>query len=179
MKNLIIASVVFSLLITNCTDNKKLDGANNQDAEETYQLIIAQDNYISELSNYGANIEELSEAQKIFYFNQNLEREVNNGGFRQYFYNSSGDFSHETINALKEIGATKTASILQKAIDQFPNKLVPSNREERINTIKKIEDIASNIWNELENDFYNYEDDLNALNYEFIKKNKKHFNIAK
>ena len=39
-----------------------------------------------------------------------LEAEVNNGGFDQYFYNSAGDNTAETIQALETIGATKDES---------------------------------------------------------------------
>jgi hypothetical protein len=38
-------------------------------------------------------------------FIDDLEAEVNNGGFHQYFYNSAGDNTAEAIRALEEIGA--------------------------------------------------------------------------
>jgi hypothetical protein len=37
----------------------------------------------------------------------NLEAEINNGGFDQYFFNSTGDRTAETIRALELIGAKK------------------------------------------------------------------------
>ncbi|HZH64889.1 MAG TPA: DUF4375 domain-containing protein [Flavisolibacter sp.] len=76
----------------------------------------------------------LTEPQRLFYLNQNLEWEINNGGFNQYFINASGDFAHQTIQSLTAIGARTTADIVQKAIDQFPNKQVPQDRVERIDT---------------------------------------------
>ncbi len=42
-----------------------------------------------------------------------LEDEVNNGGFHQFFNNSSGDNTAETIQALEAIGATVVAEILK------------------------------------------------------------------
>ena len=36
-----------------------------------------------------------------------LEAEINNGGFDQYFFNSAGDKAAEAINALEAIGANK------------------------------------------------------------------------
>ena len=41
-----------------------------------------------------------------------LEGEVNNGGFHQYFYNSAGDRTAETIQALEIIGAFAMADIV-------------------------------------------------------------------
>ena len=39
--------------------------------------IIELDNFIGDVCNYGDEMEKLSEPQKSFYINQNLEREVN------------------------------------------------------------------------------------------------------
>ena len=50
-------------------------------AEDTNNSIIELDNYICELCQWGEDVNQLTDPQKIFFFNQNLEREVNNGGF--------------------------------------------------------------------------------------------------
>jgi hypothetical protein len=73
--------------------------------------IIELDNFIGDLCEYGDELGQFSDPQKLFYFNQNLESEINNGGFSQYFYNSSGDNAHETILSLNSIGAAWTAGI--------------------------------------------------------------------
>jgi hypothetical protein len=136
--------------------------------------IIDLDNFIGNLCAYGDELENLSEPQKLFYLVQNLEREVNNGGFEQYFYNSSGDNAQETLSALAEIGAHRTLNILQLAINEFPNQVVPVDREERQNILDSLEN-ASAAWDLLDQKFFLYEDDLNGLNIQFIKKNKAFF----
>lgn len=75
----------------------------------------------------------LTEPQKVFLFIENLEREVNNGGFNQFYYNSSGDYAHETFNALRTIGANKMSGIVNKANSVWPNQTVPKDRTERQN----------------------------------------------
>jgi hypothetical protein len=176
MKLLAIACVILSFLLMNCSDGeKKMDIDRLLESRDINQSIIELDNYITELCNYGENMEKLTDAQKIFYINQNLEREVNNGGFNQYFHNSSGDFAHETIDALKTIGAIKTASILQAAIDQFPNKIVPKERDKRINILEQIEGRSDSIWEDLDQQFFKYEEDLNQLNIEFVRQHKENF----
>lgn len=137
--------------------------------------IIELDNFIGEECNYGDEMEELTEPQRLFYLNQNLEREVNNGGFNQYFLNSSGDYAHETILSLTAIGAAKTVKILERAIGQFPQKNVPKERSERIAILEQIEDEANKVWNELDQEFFAYEDDLNTLNIEYVKVNRHFF----
>jgi Domain of unknown function (DUF4375) len=144
-------------------------------AKNINATIIDLDDFIGEVCEYGDKLEELTDPQKLFYVNQNLEREVNNGGFNQFFINSSGDFAHETILSLKTIGADKTANIVQKAIDQFPKKTVPKDREKRIKIVEKIEDTANEIWEKLDNQFMEYEDDLNSLNIAYVKLNKDFF----
>lgn len=137
--------------------------------------IIEIDNFISELCSWGQEIDKLTEPKKDFYFNQNLEREINNGGFEQYFFNSSGDFAHETIISLKAIGANKTVEILQQAIDQFPDKTVPKNRNKRQTILKEISETAKSVFGMLDQKFFLYEDDLNTLNMAFVRKNKAQF----
>jgi hypothetical protein len=144
-------------------------------SEDTNSSIIELDNFIGELCNYGDDFSKLKDHQKLFYLNQNLEREINNGGFNQYFCNSSGENAHETILSLKAIGANKTANILQKAIDQFPNKTLPKDRDKRTEIVEQIEETADEVWDNLDQKFYECEDDLNTLNLEYIKKNKEHF----
>ena len=70
--------------------------------------------WICKKCSYGEEIEKLSHAERIFYMIMLLEAEVNNGGFAQFFCNSSGKYSDEIINSLSNIGADKTAEIKTK-----------------------------------------------------------------
>ena len=140
-------------------------------SEDTNKSVIELDEFIS-----GLPIDaEMTEPQKLFNYNQDLEREVNNGGFSQYFLNSSGDNAHETVLSLKAIGADKTADLLQKAIDQFPGKTVPKNRDKRTEIVEEIDETAEEVWNNLDQKFYEYEDDLNTLNIEYVRKHREFF----
>jgi len=117
----------------------------------------------------------LTEPQKTFYFNQYLEKEINNGGFNQYFYNSSADFAQQTIISLRQINAIKTSDILQLAIDQFPNSIVPEDSLERQGILEKIEEKADEVWEQLDKRFLQYEDNLYDLNIEYITQNRSSF----
>jgi hypothetical protein len=154
---------------------KKLFGGSNKSDRNSENKKIDLDNYIGELCSYGDDIDKLTEEQKQFYYNQCLEREINNGGFNQYFFNSSGDFAHKTVQSLQTIGATKTADILQKAIDQFPSSNVPEDRSERQKILEQIQETADVVWEGLDQRFFRYEDDLNTMNIEFVRKNRDKF----
>ena len=155
---------------------KKIDNLDGLlSSQNLNDSVIELDNFISELCEWGENMDALTDAQTNFYYNQNLEREINNGGFNQYFVNSSGDFAHETINSLGTIGANHTADILQSAIDQFPNKKVPRDRDERIDLVGQIEETVNEKWEELDQKFFEYKDDLTSLNIEYVKKHRTEF----
>jgi hypothetical protein len=146
------------------------------ESDDTNGSIIELDNYVCALCDWGDALENLSVPQKNFYFNQNLEREVNNGGFHQFFFNSSGEFAHETLESLKEIGAQTTAEWIRRAIDEFPGGKVPTDTEERRELMLKLWPESENeVWEELDQKFYTYEDDLNALNLAYIRTNLASF----
>jgi hypothetical protein len=58
----------------------------------------------------------LTEEENIVLAVEALEREVNNGGYHQFFINSSQEFVPTVVSALKRIGCMKTATITQQAI---------------------------------------------------------------
>jgi hypothetical protein len=157
------------------SESKKLDLEKLLSSDDINRSIVELDNHIGELCSYGDEMNKLTEPQKQFYYNQCLEREVNNGGFNLYFYNSTSEFAQLTVQSLRIIGADITADILQKAIDQFPDKKVPHNRTERQEILEKIQDLATPIWDKLEQKFFAYEDDLNILNIEFVRQHKDKF----
>ncbi|WP_259071356.1 DMP19 family protein [Mucilaginibacter sp. X4EP1] len=137
--------------------------------------IIELDNYLCALCEWGDNLSTLSKPQMAFYFNQELEREINNGGFDQYFHNSSGRYADATVDTLKLIGAEKTAAILEEAIKVFPDKTVPIDEDLRQDVLDQISTDASEHWEMLDQQFFKYEDDLNQLNMDFVKRNKEYF----
>ena len=143
---------------------------------DTNDFVIAMMEHLDKKTNYGDDTSSLSEAERIFYITQTLEMEVNNGGFAQFFYNSSGQFSGELVSAFTAIGANATAEICQKAIDAFGCD-IPTDRDEREEMLDEIEsDEFDEILEECDSAFYDYEDDLNELNYNFVMENKEHFN---
>jgi hypothetical protein len=161
--------------------NKKPSGIRKPDIDlllsshDVNNSIIELDNYICELCAWGEETDKLSAPQMTFYLNQNLEREINNGGFHQYFWNSTGDFALETVSSLQSIGASKTAELLLKAIDRFPGKTVPGNIVQRQHLLEQIETRTTEAWQELDDAFYEYDEDLNALNIEYIRMHRNHF----
>ena len=143
---------------------------------ESHDLIIMEiDTYLNQKSEYGENIEKLNASQQTFLFVGNLEREINNGGFNQFYFNSSGDYSQETVSALLDIGAKKTAEIVKKANSEFKNGIVPKDREQRQNEHELIEEKADDKWDKCDSEFYEYQEDLTELLIEFVTSNRTDF----
>ncbi|MCH2235593.1 MAG: DMP19 family protein [Crocinitomicaceae bacterium] len=143
--------------------------------EDHTEAVIELDEQLNEKTNYGEDLSKLTESEKTVLFIENLEIEVNNGGFHQFYSNSSGDYSLETYEALLTIGADSMAKIMNDANSILPNKTIPSNRTERINILEEHEDQLWDKWEECDSKFYEYPDDLIELLYTFISKNKADF----
>ena len=60
---------------------------------------------------------ELTDEESYVVAVEALEREVNNGGYSQFFLNSSGEYADVIEAALRAIGCPKTADITREAID--------------------------------------------------------------
>ncbi len=147
--------------------------------EDKEEFIIEMDDYISKKCDYGENMESLNENERLFYITQTLEMEVNNGGFSQYFFNSGGNFANELVESFEKIGALKTADICKKAISIFPDSKVPADWGERQEFLtpddENEEERIDEFLGECDDAFYEYEDDLVELNYQFIMNNKESF----
>jgi hypothetical protein len=60
-----------------------------------------------------------------------MEAEVNNGGWEQYFLNSAGDHAHDALRALEALGADNAAGILRDAMKVFGKEGPPADRGAR------------------------------------------------
>ena len=143
--------------------------------EDQNNFVAHMSLYIDEKCEYGDKIGKLNKKEKVIFMTKNLEDEVYNGGFLQFFYNSSGMFSNQLVKAFQEIGATYTADICQKAVRALKRRL-PKNEERREKLLDKIVDKdIENILSECDDMFYEEKEDLVQLNYEYIMKNKSYF----
>jgi len=59
----------------------------------------------------------LSDQERIVLAVEALEREVNNGGYSQFFINSSGQYAPIIVDALVRIGCPEVAALTRRAIE--------------------------------------------------------------
>ena len=141
--------------------------------EDEHEFISAMSTYIAEKCKYGAKFSILSKEEQVFDITQTLEMEVNNGGFYQFLYNAEGDVFSNVVSSFKEIGAEKTAALCQNAFDALGEEL-PADRNARILFLAGMEDTLAKLM-EFDEQFYAYEEDLDALSYQYILANKNAF----
>jgi hypothetical protein len=105
-------------------------------------------------------------AARVYMLVRELEDEVNNGGFHQFFYNSAGDETAETVDALEIIGADAMADILRRAMERFRDGVVPKERFARQRVLPEPSSLV-----DLDMEFYAYPDDLAELLAEYKRLN--------
>lgn len=133
---------------------------------------------LCDVCDYGQNVDSLNEYERTIFVTQELENEVNNGGFFQFFDNSSGQFASEIVQAFINIGAEKTAEICRKAVEAFGQEL-PVDWEERRSLLDQIADAAvADVLDACDTAFYSYEENLEALNAAYIRKHIEHFDLT-
>jgi hypothetical protein len=120
----------------------------------------------------------LSQPEQIALCVDGLEREVNNGGFEQYFFNSAGDHAHDCLDALEEIGALLMAKLLRKALAIFGPAGPDPDREERGLQLEALGDRVAPKLEPLDDAFFDYPDDLASLLRTFVEANASAFSPA-
>lgn len=122
-------------------------------------------------------ISELPQEEKVVYCIWWFEAEINNGGFHQFFTNSAGDNTKETLESLELIKALKTKKLLEQAIQiAFNNKEVPKMRDERNELLdrpseEETEQLFMQMY-KLDQKFFEYEDSITDLVNEWLLKTK-------
>jgi hypothetical protein len=104
-----------------------------------------------------------------------LEMEVNNGGFHQYYWNSPGDHARETVEALRTLRAHNTAELVIAANAVFGPEGPSADREQRWKQLEALGDRATTLWFDFDGGFFEYKDNLPALAATFIRANKAAF----
>lgn len=116
--------------------------------------------------------------QRIFSSVWAVESEVNNGGFSQYFLNSSAETAGLLVEALGTIGAPKTAEICRRAIEcAFPGGL-PTTAEDISSLAAKFSEDTLAQLDTLDTEFFAYPHHLTELLYAHVSCHPEEFGIV-
>jgi Domain of unknown function (DUF4375) len=118
----------------------------------------------------------LSAAERTLLAVEALEREVNNGGYSQFFFNSSVAYVPEIVASLRRIGCSRTSEITERAIAALGlpsmNALAIQNamaddNDEREDELGQCDDL-----------YYNSDEDIEGRLFAFIKANHAAFELT-
>lgn len=115
-------------------------------------------------------IEGLTTEEVIVLAVEGLEREVNNGGYDQFFVNSSAEYASVIVDALRRIGCPEVAAITKDAIAALGapdlawdtvEAFIHEDDEERDETLSACDDR-----------YFEYPEDIAGNLFAFIKANR-------
>lgn len=110
-----------------------------------------------------------------------LAREVQNGGFDQYFFNSAGDYWREVIDGLQWIGDQKGLCAFREVLTIFPGASPSEQRHTRQEQLNLLEDLdeqkLTNHFKRADSYYYEYPYPKWDLVAAFIKMRQDEFRL--
>ena len=117
----------------------------------------------------------LNGKQRLWAAVEILDGEVNNGGWSQYFLNSSGDLWPDAVAGLKAMGSIDRLATLQEAVAKF-GKVGPSTassqREDQLSALIKRDEKT---FESLEDRYFNSKEVVTVLEAKFVIQNAADF----
>lgn len=118
-----------------------------------------------------------TKSQQAIYIIWCLEAEVNNGGYNQFYFNSSGQYADLTPDALKLVGASKFADLTMRANDVYKkeNEKITKHQDGSLEGFSKSYD--DNPLNKFDDEFYELykKEDLQKIQVNYIRNHKQDF----
>ena len=119
----------------------------------------------------------LTAGQRAIYITWIVEAEVRNGGFNQFYFNSSGELADMAEEAFRTISASKIANLIKKAnlIRDEMDLSFQSSDSDTVGAFKNFRD--RHPLNNLDDEFYRLakEESLTSLKIEYIRNNLDQF----
>lgn len=152
----------------------------NKTSDDSLLWVIADNLFKKILKDYKKEYQTVmtfSKPRQAIYMIWELEAEINNGGFNQYYFNSSGQFAKLTPDALRLVGAVKFSELVSKAnkIFETENKKITKNQDGTLDGFSK--SYEDNPLNKFDDEFYKLykTENLEQLQIAFIRKHKAEF----
>ena len=144
-----------------------LDGYSGESVEDlialegkyrTDSLVVA---FEQALDQKAARVgdEKLTDEERVILAIEALEREVNNGGYGQFFVNSSREYAPIIVESLRRISCLKVAEITQKALKIMQE--FPEDNEDRQEAL-----------GECDTQYFEYPENIEKSLFAFIKTNR-------
>jgi hypothetical protein len=105
-----------------------------------------------------------------------VEAEVNNGGFNQFFWNSSGQYAADAVAAFNLLEMPTLAQLMQRAIDTHEKEAIRLAQFKQRGSLEAFsESYKENPLNNLDEEFYETAKSLSVTRVAFIRKRPELF----
>lgn len=126
-------------------------------------------------SHEAGHFTKLSEAEQTFVYIDIFESEINNNGLFGFFYNTSGEYAHEVLQAFQNIKAESTAAIIDNAIRVYKTLPISKDILQRRQQISKLRQEELGVWSKLEYQLIESKEDIIKLLINYIVLHKTDF----
>ena len=106
---------------------------------------------------------------------QMLDGEVNNGGFSQYFFNSSSRYWRDAQVGLDMMGFKERAELLRDATSRFGPAGPAEDRDERQQQLARLARKNEDEFDDLDDRYYKCEESVDLLSCDYVVKNRTLF----
>ena len=117
--------------------------------------------------------DELTPAEQAFIAIWELQQEVYNGGFMQYFQNSSGERVPHICEILRRIDAGPAASVIERAISLAGPDIPWNDKVRRFSALKTISEDNRDKLFHMSKDLFDQSDDLHRLLFQYLSKHRE------
>jgi hypothetical protein len=107
---------------------------------------------------------------RMLYTTWQVEGEVNNGGFNQYFWNTDGQLADMALEGFRLVRAAKYADIMQRAIATHKREVSEMQKYKENGTLDAFsESYEHTDLNKLDEEFFDLDEDLSGLRIKYIR----------
>ena len=142
-------------------------------ADETDSFLQITDVIYDKESEVGYDA--LNDAEKTVYCIDQLLREMENGGFVQFFHHEAGSRAEDTLVALERIKAKASVALFDQVLDFFPGRAVPSDEDDRTDLFDQIESEHADDIAALDDRFYDSGENLVEMTLRYVQRNLREF----
>ncbi len=121
-------------------DNENTEESNKEDNSEGLDLdVLYAIESSEEMKNEEKYIKSLNRGMQMVFTTLEFEREIQNGGLNQFFWNAFPDQAKMARDGYKLIGAHALVEVLDEAVKMFMNELPENEKNIKENTAKALE----------------------------------------
>jgi hypothetical protein len=107
--------------------------------------------------------------QQVFSAIWELESQINNGGFAQFFRAAHGDSANSAPRASRTIGATACADIVERALRVVSPNTLPREQSLREDLVDQLGTDVQDALDMLDQEFFAYPDNLIDLLFAYVR----------